>query len=420
MASRCGILALVGVVLLATTARADELAIVSGSTGLDLEVLRHQLDGFEQLTGNTVRIVARPSSSTDQFADYRLWLADENAGIDIFRTDITWAPRLADRLVDLSGPLAGGAGEHFPQFLRSQTVVAGKLLAMPLSADAPALFYRTDLLEKHGFKPPATWAELTETARAIMDKERAAGNAALWGYVFQGAPYAGLTCNALEWIASSGGGSIVEPDGSISIDNPHAAAALDLARSWIGAIAPPEVLSFTEEEARAVFQAGNAVFMRNWPYALALGNADDSPIRGRFAIAPLPAGEGGRSAATLGGWSLALSKGTRRRDAAIALIRYLAAPEAQKYRALHAANLPTRPALYNDPDIAAEQPAMVAWREIVATAVARPSAATGNRYDAVSKEFWTAVHDTLSGKGTAAENLAALKTRLERVKGSGW
>jgi trehalose/maltose transport system substrate-binding protein len=38
----------------------------------------------------------------------------------------------------------------------------------------------------------------------------------------------------------------------------------------------------------------------------------------------------------------------------------------------------------------------------------------------VSKEFWTAVHNTLSGSGTAEENLAQLENRLKRLQGSGW
>jgi trehalose/maltose transport system substrate-binding protein len=195
---------------------------------------------------------------------------------------------------------------------------------------------------------------------------------------------------------------------------------LELARSWVGTITPPEVLSFTEEEARAVWQAGNAVFMRNWPYAMALGNADDSAVKGKFDITPLPAGEGGRSAATLGGWNLALSKYTRHREAAVALIKFLVASDTQKYRALQAADLPTLPALYDDPDIAVEQPAMKRWLAILDTATPRPSAVTGRKYNEMSKAFWTAVHETLSGRGSAAENLAALRTQLERLKGSEW
>ena len=140
----------------------------------------------------------------------------------------------------------------------------------PWFADASLLFYRKDLLEKYGEQAPQTWAQLTATAQKIQDAERKAGNDKFWGYVWQGRAYEGLTCNALEWVASYNGGSIVEPDGKISINNPQAVKALAQAKPWVNTITPPGVLNYTEEESRGVFQAGNALFMRNWPYAWGL------------------------------------------------------------------------------------------------------------------------------------------------------
>ena len=66
---------------------------------------------------------------------------------------------------------------------------------------------------------PTTWEELTKTAQMVQDAERAEGNDDLWGFVWQGNAYEGLTCNALEWVKSFGGGQIVEPNGEISINN---------------------------------------------------------------------------------------------------------------------------------------------------------------------------------------------------------
>ena len=65
----------------------------------------------------------------------------------------------------------------------------------------------------------------------------------------------------------------------------------EVGSSWIGTIAPEGVLAYKEEESRGVWQLGNAVFMRNWPYAYALGNSGDSAIKGQFDVAPLPKGE---------------------------------------------------------------------------------------------------------------------------------
>ncbi|MBO0662089.1 ABC transporter substrate-binding protein [Jiella sp. MQZ9-1] len=405
--------------LAAGTAGAAELSIVSGAVGEDIQELRTQLDEFQKATGHTVKIVEMPASTTDQFGQYRLWLSAGNADIDVYRTDVIWAPQLAASFVDLKEAMKDEIPKHNPSIIQSQTV-DGKLVAFPMFTDAPALFYRKDLLEKYGKAPPKTWKDLTETAREIQNKERAAGHKQMNGFVFQGAPYEGLTCDGLEWVASNGGGQIVDPDGKITINNPKAAAALEMAKSWIGTIAPEGVLSYKEEESRGVWQTGNAVFMRNWPYAYALSNGDDSAVKGKFDVVPLPAGEGGQSAACLGGWNLAVSKYSKHQDLAIELVKFLTSEKAEKERAIDQARLPTIPELYKDPDIAKAQPIVASWGAVVEKAVPRPSAPTKRQYNEVSKDFWTAVNETLSGRGSAKDNLAKLEKQLRRLKRSAW
>ena len=333
----------------------------------------------------------------------------------------TLAPQLAEQYVSLTEAFAEVADQHFPSIVESQTA-DGKLVALPFFTDAPALYYRTDLLEKHGAEVPTTWEELTTTAQTVMDAERAEGAGDLWGYVWQGAAYEGLTCNALEWIASFGGGQIISPEGEITVYNDQAVAALEMAHGWVGTISPPGVLSYMEEESRGVWQTGNAVFMRNWPYAYALGNGDDSPIKGKFDVAPLPAGPApdGTSAATLGGWNLAVSSYSPNQEAAVALAMYMASAEFQKQFAIKTSHLPTIIALYDDPEIAEAQPIIPKWKEIFLNAVPRPSAPAKTSYNEVSSLFWSAVHETLSGNGSAAENLEILELDLDELKGGGW
>jgi trehalose/maltose transport system substrate-binding protein len=406
--------------LWATSALAVNVNFVSGATGRDIDMMRELVKPWEEETGNTVTIVPMPSSTTDQFAQYRLWLAAGNADVDVYQTDVIWAPQLADSFLDLTEAAAAVIPDHFPSIIESQTV-DGRLVAMPFYTDAPALFYRKDLLDKHGATVPTTWEELTATAQQVMDAERAEGAGDLWGFVFQGAAYEGLTCDALEWIKSNGGGQIIEPDGEITVFNDNAVAALEMAKGWVGTIAPTGVLSYMEEESRGVWQTGNAVFMRNWPYAYGLGNGDDSPIKGLFDVAPLPSGGGDTtSAATLGGWNLAVSTYSPNPDAAVSLVKFLASTETQKQRALLNSQLPTIISLYDDPDIAAAQPLIPRWKEIFLNAVPRPSAPTKVAYNEVSSKFWTAVHDTLSGTGTAEENLEILELDLDEMKGGGW
>ncbi len=213
---------------------------------------------WEEATGHTVTLVPMPAPTSDQFG---LWLAAGTTDIYLYQADVIRAPQLADHFVDLTEAAKDLIPQHFPSIIESQTV--GKLVALPIFTDAPALYYRTDLLEKHGKQPPNTWAELTKTAQTIQDAERAEGKTHLWGFVWQGNAYDGLTCDALECFKSHGGGQIIEPDGTISINKPNTVAALEQAKSWVGTISPAGVLAYQEEEARGVWQAGNAILMRN-------------------------------------------------------------------------------------------------------------------------------------------------------------
>ncbi|MBY3444861.1 ABC transporter substrate-binding protein [Rhizobium laguerreae] len=400
--------------------RAAEISFAANTTGKNVEFLNKQLAIFEKDTGNQAKLVTMPSSSSEQFSQYRLWLAAGNKDVDVYQTDVIWAPQLADQFVDLKEAAKDVVGQFFPSIIASQTV-NGRLVALPLFTDAPALFYRKDLLEKYGKQPPKTWDEMAATAKEIQDKERQAGQKDLWGYVFQGNSYEGLTCNGLEWVKSSGGGQIVEPDGTISINNEKAAAALERAKGWIGTISPPGVLAYQEEESRGVWQTGNAVFMRNWPYAYSLGNGADSAVKGKFDVMTLPvAAVGDKPSSTLGGWNLAVSKYSEKQDAAIALVKFLASKDVQKARAIELSNLPTLTDIYDDKDVAAAQPFMPNWKPIFQDAVPRPSATAKVKYNEVSSKFWTAVHNTLSGSGSAAENLELLEADLTTLKGDAW
>jgi trehalose/maltose transport system substrate-binding protein len=403
----------------AVPAMAVELHFVSGSTGDDLAFYAEEFKKFTATTGDTVTIVPMPSSTTDQFAQYKLWLAAGNTDIDVYQTDVIWAPQLADQFVDLTAAAKDVAKDYFPSIIDSQTV-NGKLVAIPAFTDAGVLYYRKDLLDKYKQQVPTTWDDLAKTAKIVMDGERTAGNKDMWGFVFQGNAYEGLTCDALEWVKSFGGGQIVEPDGTISINNPKAVAAIEAAKGWVNTISPPGVLAYQEEDSRGVWQTGNAVFMRNWPYAYSLGNGADSKVKGLFGVAPLPAGPNGTPAATLGGWNIAVSKYSKNPDAAIKLAMFISSKEFQKDRAITRSALPTLQALYDDPDVAKAQPIVPFMKAAFLNAVARPSRGAGIKYNEVSSDFWSAVHDTLSGNGSAADNLEALEAKLTELKGADW
>ena len=399
-----------------------EIAIACGSVGKDYETCKAGVEAWEKKTGHKVNLIGSAKSSSDALALAQQHLAAGTTDIDVFNVDVVWPGILGTFFLDLKQYSNGSEKDHFEAIIANNTI-DGKLVAMPWFTDAGLLYYRKDLLEKHGEKVPTTWAELAATAKKIQDAERKGGNKGIHGFVFQGMAYEGLTCDALEWVTSFGGGTIVDADGKVTIDNPDAAAALDMAASWIGTISPKDVLGYDEEKSRTAFQTGNAVFMRNWPYAYELAQSDDSPVKDKVGIAPLPKGDGpnARGAATLGGWNLAVSKFSKHPKEAAELALYLTGPEEQKRRAIEGGFHPTIMSLYQDKEILEKNPRFAELSETFKNAVPRPATATKGKYNQVSTEFWKAVHAVLNKQKSGKESVAALKARLEQVsRGGRW
>jgi trehalose/maltose transport system substrate-binding protein len=407
----------------ASPAPAATISISCGAVGLELQLCQEGANAWAEATGNQVKVISTPNSATERLALYQQILAANSSDIDVFQIDVIWPGILASHLIDLKEYIDDETiAQHFPAIIENNTV-DGHLVGMPWFTDAGILYYRKDLLEKHGKTPPVTWEDLNQTAIEIQDAERAEGNDKMWGFVFQAKAYEGLTCNALEWIDSFGGGTIVADDGSITINNEKAAEALNLASTWIGSIAPEGVLNYAEEEARGVFQSGNAVFMRNWPYAWALGNAEDSPIKGKIGVSALPmgSGDGGKHTGTLGGWQLAVSRYSNNVELAADLVKHLTSYDEQKRRAIEGSYNPTIAALYKDQEVLAASPFFGELYETFTNAVARPSRVSGEKYNQVSSEFFNAVHTVLSGETDAASSLEALESKLDRLsRGGRW
>ena len=408
------------VLALAGTAEAATLKISCGAVGQELELCKQSVAEWSRKTGNEVQVVATPNDSNERLALYQQILGSGSDKIDVMQIDVVWPGILANHLADLK-PLSGGAEKaHFPGIVTNNTV-GGRLVAMPWFTDAGLLYYRKDLLAKYHLAPPKTWEELTAAAKKVQDGERAAGNDKMWGYVWQGRAYEGLSCDALEWLASYQGGSVIDAGGKPTVDNPGAVKALSTAAGWIGSITPKAVLNYGEEEARGVFQAGNAVFMRNWPYAWALSQKADSAVKDKVGVMALPkGGAGGRNAATLGGWQLAVSKYSKNQKLAAELVLYLTSSEVQKQRAIQGAYNPTIGALYSDKDVLQANPFMGNLYTTFTSAIARPSSVSGSRYNQVSNQFWNATHDVLSGKSDAKSALTALNASLKRLAPAGF
>lgn len=289
-----------------------------------------------------VRVVNEPLPWTAdvQHQFFVINLEGRAAGFDVLMLDLIWVPEFARAgwLLDLTGRWRpADRAAHFPATVAAATW-DGRVWAVPWVMNVGLLYYRRDLLARHGLAPPATYEEVARQAAAVR-----AAEPGLHGFLWQGKQYEGLVVNVLEsfWAA---GTDVVGPDGTLLPDPARAAAALAFRRRLLtSGVSPPLVAAADEEISRREFGAGRAVFLRNWPYAERLFEAAGSPVRGRVGLAPLPGG------GALGGAHLAVHRGTRHPDLAWALVRFLTSAEAQRRIAAAAGLHPTRPALFADP-----------------------------------------------------------------------
>lgn len=376
-------------------------------------------EAWKAKTGNEAKINKMPALLDDAIPLYQQLLAAKSSDVDVLFLDVIWLGMFKANMMDLSTAIPkADQDKHFATTLDAAKL-DDKLVAMPAYMDVGLMFYRKDLLEKYGKTPPKTWDELAADAKEIQDKERAGGASGMWGYVWQAKSYEGLTCDAIELIASNGGGTIIADDGKVTIDNPEAAEAITKAKGWIGTISPEGVMNYDEEASRGVFQAGNAVFHRNWPYVWGTTNADDSVIKGKVGVMPLPVGKAGeKSSGCLGPMYYGVNKFSQHGEVAADFVNFITGPDMQKKRAVEFSFNPSVSALYDDPDVLAKIPFLQDNKQAFADAAVRPSGYTGTSYNRVSQAFYRATHDMLSGNVEPADGYKTLGGRLEKLKES--
>jgi trehalose/maltose transport system substrate-binding protein len=378
---------------------------------------RQELRQFTRETGIQVKLLPSPEAAREQLALWRELLQRGASDPDVYGLDVIWPGMLAEYFIDLKPYFANELSAHFPAIVTSYTV-DDKLVALPHHANIGLLYYRTDLLRQYGYgAPPRTWDELERMAARIQAGERAKGKKEFWGFVWQGAAAEGLTCNALEWQASEGGGRIIEEDKTISVNNPHAIRAWQRAARWVGSISPPGVVGYKEWDALNAWVAGDVAFMRNWPIAYVDSQAAGSSIRNKFDVAPVPGGEAGR-VGTLGGIGLAVSRFSVHPREALELVRYLCSRDAQVKDSRALSEPPTLLELYDLPEVLGPNPGFALLSQAFrAGMVSRPSNITGKKYQDVSDAYIQAVHSVLTREKNAPDAAAALENELVHITG---
>ena len=266
----------------------------------------------------TVKWVEGPPATNTREDMYSTAFLAGQGGFDVVFSDVVWIPKFAAAgwLLDLSSRISPRDRDDFlPADIRGGTY-AGRLYRIPAFTDAGLLYFRKDLVPS----APETFEQFVQLAREQRNKDR-------WGFVWQGKQYEGLVTVFLE-VLWGYGGEWIDPDTrSVHLDEPQATDALRFLTESVGDISPPGVTTYTEEEARSIFQNGRSVFLRNWLYVWRLLDQGGAITPAQVGFAPMPHGAGGKSAAALGGYGFAISRFTDNPEDAWRLVEFLTRPE---------------------------------------------------------------------------------------------
>ena len=327
---------------------------------------------------------------------------------DLINMDVIWTPKFAAAgwLLDLTNKISQEELKAFsPKDVEGRRY-KGKLYAIPMRSDVGMLYYRKDLLKEAGFNPPKSFDDLIKISQSLQEKGKID-----WGYVWQGKQYEGLAAMFVEILQGFGGYWVNPETLEVGLDKPETLEAIEFLKNTIPIkISPPGVTTYQEEETRRIFQNGNSVFLRNWPYVWPLANKKSSPVDGKIAIQPMVHNKNGTNGACLGGWALGISKSSKHPEEAWKAIKYFTSEEAQRKFVLEAGFVPSRRSLFVDPQIVAKYPHYPQLLEVVDKAVLRPPIAQyAQASDILQRYLSAALTNRMTPK--AAMTNAASETR---------
>jgi multiple sugar transport system substrate-binding protein len=238
---------------------------------------------------------------------------------DLVSTHTKYAPSQLNLLAPLDDLLAQDDLTDFAPTVLELARVDGRLMALPRNIDVRLLHYRTDLIDA----PPMTWDALLEIARQLT---RPPG---FYGFVFPGRE-SGLFGTFFE-LVEAGGAHLFPPDLIPQIENDGGRWALGLLRTlYADGIVSPEIVNWHYDRVHDQFRNGRAAMVGDWPgFYGAYRDRSASKVADSFRVVPYPKGPSGKARTYGGGHTFALTHQGAQNPEALALLRFLTAPEQQ-------------------------------------------------------------------------------------------
>lgn len=332
---------------------------------------------------------------------------------DIAIGDLVWVPQIEQigSLADLEPLLPAETLGDINPALTSFGNIDDKQVSVPVSANNLAYMYNKTLFKEAGLdpeKPPATWEELMEVGKTILEET---GKPGYDLFTEAGDTGEGLTWNFQVNLWQAGGEFLTEDNSAAAFNTPEGAKALQF---WVDLIE-----SGVSPYAKwGEFEKGQGGSAQEGSWMVGIWAADP-PFDFGAAKAPYPSD--GVPATNLGGEQAMVfdNSEAEAKGAADFLAWFLEAENVTKW-SQETGMLPVTNSVAESSDyldwVSSTEPRLLPYVEQMADAHARPNTPL---YPQISLAFAQEIEEALSGEASVDEALAAAEAAVNDVIGNG-
>ncbi|MCF2141904.1 MAG: extracellular solute-binding protein [Candidatus Lokiarchaeota archaeon] len=398
------------------------------------------VDDFLAVTDgvDAVEVVASGTRADDQLTYLTTLLAAGDSEFDVIGLDTVWTAQFAENgwIKDLTADLESGEMDNYFGGMVQSCTYDGKIWAYPYFMNLGVLFYRNDIITRNGFTIDDfdTWDEFkTNTNKILANTTEQELNPDLVGFVGQFDAYEGGVCNFIEWIGSAGVTSIFDENGNPNLNTTDVQGAMEFLKGLVaprytgvqgtGYIIPRAGLTHDEGSSVGMWLAGNAIFMRQWPFAYGLSEdtdilnaTDGSGNYIQFGVTAMPTktGSADEKSSVVGGAILAINSYSTHQDLALKLIRFLGNTTAQNAELTECSNFPALKSVFDD------LPAGFEWvskfKDAADRTLSRP---VHPKYPEISTEIADKFNDILGGVKSVEKGLGEMDTAISEIISGG-